>query len=185
MRSPEYHGDVQYAFVTDTATPANLLKTLIFERGSNASNLVWHQNMYDLTALAGQTVEIHFGVYNDGGGDGRSVMYIDDVFLDTCTGGPPPPPPPPPTACVNLIGNGGFQTNADWYIPATAYSAGYTNVVSRSGGRAMRTGIYYPSQNRYSYSDFGQYVYIPPTYGMGRDGTAGILRVHSRRRRWE
>ena len=68
---------------------------------------------------------------------------------------------------MNLIGNGGFQTNADWYIPATAYSAGYTNVVSRSGGRAMRTGIYYPYQNRYSYSDFGQYVYIPPTYGLG------------------
>ena len=36
----------------------------------------------------------------------------------------------------------------------------------------MRTGIYYQSQNRYSYSDFGQYVYIPPTYGVG--GTAEL-----------
>ena len=162
------HLDFQYAYVTNIDGTA-LLKTLIFERGSNATNLVWKQNVYDLTAFAGQTLRIYFGVYNDGSiYRNRSVMYIDDVYLDTCTGVlPPPPPPPPPTTCVNLIGNGGFQTNADWYIPATAYSAGYTNVVSRSGGRAMRTGIFYPSQNRYSYSDFAQYVYIPPTYGLG------------------
>lgn len=158
------HNDLQYAYVMD-ATGTNLLKVLIYERGSNATNLRWKQNVYDLTAFAGQTIRIYFGVLNDGLG-GRTVMYIDDVYLDTCTGIIPPPPPPPST-CVNLIGNGGFQTNSDWIIPATAFSAGYTTALSRTGGRAMRTGIYHPAQNRFSYSDFAQYVYIPPTYGLG------------------
>jgi len=43
----------------------------------------------DLTGYAGQTVKLHFGVYNDGS-DGVTGMYVDDVSLEICRGGDPP-----------------------------------------------------------------------------------------------
>jgi len=43
----------------------------------------WQQGVADLTPYRGQYVTIYFNVYNDGG-DGRTAMYLDDVYLELC-----------------------------------------------------------------------------------------------------
>ncbi|MEW5870150.1 MAG: carboxypeptidase regulatory-like domain-containing protein [Chloroflexota bacterium] len=140
--------DAQYIYVIDAW---NNYHYLLWEQASQ--NHKWINRQYDLTAFAGQTIRIVFGVYNDGF-NGRTVMYVDDAYLDTCTGIVPPP-------TCELITNGGFESNLAWYAPATAYTAGYTSLLSHTGARSMRSGIYYLSHNTYSYSDFGQAVSIP------------------------
>jgi hypothetical protein len=63
--------------------------------------------------------------------------------------------------CVDIIINNGFEDNSGWVIPTTAYSAGYTTDLFRTGNRSMRAGITNSSHNKYSYSDFNQMVEIP------------------------
>ncbi len=41
----------------------------------------WIPGSYDLTPFAGRTVTLYFGVYNGGGTDRPSAMYLDDVAL--------------------------------------------------------------------------------------------------------
>jgi len=61
--------------------------------------------------------------------------------------------------------NNYFETNSYWFAPITAYTAGYSYLFNYTlgGFRSMRTGIYYASHNKYSYSDFREAapVYIP------------------------
>jgi hypothetical protein len=63
--------------------------------------------------------------------------------------------------CYEDIANGDFEAVGAWTIPATWYSAGYSQVQSNSGVQSMRTGIIDTSVNKYSYSDFRQAVTIP------------------------
>ena len=97
--------DAQYALILDSNN--NTLATLLWTRQNSQA---WQQHTYDLSAYAGQTIRILFGVYNNGTG-GITGMYLDDVSLDACRPTPdmphksylslilhdvtPPPPPPP------------------------------------------------------------------------------------------
>jgi hypothetical protein len=65
-----------------------------------------------------------------------------------------------PPACSDLITNSGFENNQGWVIPATVYSARYTNAKSHSGSRSMLTGITLAADNRWSYSSAYQTVTI-------------------------
>lgn len=79
----------------------------------------------------------------------------------------------PLTACPNLIKNGNFETDSDWYLPITRYPAGYNNELIQeaaavysneeaySGTRSMRVGIVDPAKNVYSYSSGWQMVTLP------------------------
>lgn len=155
--------DVQYIIVYDPAAvaPDPVYRYLLWEKASQ--NHKWINRQYDLSMYAGKTVTLVFGVYNDGDGySGRTVMYVDDVVLEACTGVLPPPPPPPPVPiCEERIVNGGMEGLGGWYIPITEWTAGYSSFLSHTGLWSMRTGIYYTAHNRYSYSDFGQVVTIP------------------------
>lgn len=132
----------------------------------DARNNNWKLREYDLMAYRGQSIRIQFGTYNDGDYFNRvTSMYVDEAYVEVCGGVLPPPPPPPSSACPagysqRLI-NTSFETSNGWYIPITAYSARYTNLRANSGVRSMLTGIINPWHNRYSYSDFGQPVFIP------------------------
>ncbi len=143
--------DIQWISITD---PAGILvyQDLLWEQASH--NHQWINRQYDLSAYAGMQIRVNFSVFNDGW-NGRTVMYVDDAYLVTCTGTPQPPLP------SNIINNGGFETNSGWYIPATAYSAGYSTVIKRTGSRSMRTGILFPAQDTPSNSYFGQLISIP------------------------
>lgn len=63
--------------------------------------------------------------------------------------------------CYEEIENTGFENDAGWEIPVTAWSAGYSRARAHSGLRSMRTGITNPEDNRYSFSDAYQVVTIP------------------------
>ena len=65
-----------------------------------------------------------------------------------------------PGACIELLVNGGFETNTAWVFPGTAYPAGYTTARARSGSRSLRAGVDVPP-DRYAYSDAYQLVAIP------------------------
>ena len=61
----------------------------------------------------------------------------------------------------DIIWNGSFETWGGWYIPATAYSAGYSTAQARTGAWSLRLGIPPGGTNTKSYSDANQTVYIP------------------------
>ena len=79
----------------------------------------------------------------------------------------------PLTACTNIIKNGDFETDSDWYLPITMYPAGYNNELIQeaaaaysteqmfSGKRSLRVGIVDPGKNIYSYSSGWQMVTLP------------------------
>ena len=148
-------GDVQYVVVTDLY--GTVKKTLLWQK-SNAST--WQGYSFDMTQFAGQTIQLHFGTYNDGA-LGITSMYIDDVVFQLCPSSTTPTPTPTPVVCGNLLVNDSFETNLGWEIPITAFSAGYSTIRAHTGTRSMRTGITDLVDNRYSYSDAGQWVYIP------------------------
>jgi C1A family cysteine protease len=78
---------------------------------------------------------------------------------------PSPTPTPTPTASptpgeMQLIVNGGFETDEAWHIPMTDYPAVYTMERARTGSRSMRLGVS-PGANVFSYSSVQQTVDIP------------------------
>jgi hypothetical protein len=142
--------DAQYMLILDNN--GNILQTLFWIK-SNAGS--WKYTEIDMLKYKGQTIRVQFGTVNDGK-NGVTAMYVDDLYIDWCTGSSPDP-----TVCTNMIANGGFENNGSWIIPPTAYTAGYSSFIYRTGARSMRTGIYYQSHERYSYSDARQAVKLP------------------------
>jgi hypothetical protein len=63
--------------------------------------------------------------------------------------------------CEEEITNGSFESDEEWDIPITKYTASYSTAVVHSGNRSMRVGIVEPADNRYSYSSARQWVTIP------------------------
>jgi hypothetical protein len=75
-------------------TSGNLIKQLYAEAKSTGG---WVQKSFDVSAYAGQTVQLYFGVVGDGYASDYVYEYLDDVSL-TGTGGASPSPTPAPTA---------------------------------------------------------------------------------------
>lgn len=69
-------GDAQYLLLLDPEDDA-IIEVLFWEL-SNAQG--WQFHTFDLSSYAGRTVELCFGVYNDGAG-GQTGMYVDNVSL--------------------------------------------------------------------------------------------------------
>jgi hypothetical protein len=70
--------DSQYLLVLDT--DGNALVRLMPEQGDGRT---WNSYEVNLLDYVGQTIRLHFGVYNDGI-DGPTGMYVDDVSLLVC-----------------------------------------------------------------------------------------------------
>lgn len=93
--------DIQYADIIDPVTDIRI--TRLWAQLANQGN--WSFLQYDLTSLAGRTVQIEFGVQNDGQG-GRTALFLDEVSLLACDGGGPVTPGPAtatPTPQIILI----------------------------------------------------------------------------------
>jgi len=71
--------DAQYVLILDAS--GQQMEALLWQRRDDR---VWTSYQFDLTAYAGQTVKLHFGVCNDGL-DGVTGMYVDDVSLELCS----------------------------------------------------------------------------------------------------
>jgi len=67
--------------------------------------------------------------------------------------------------CVEVIANGGFETDAAWDLPLTAYPARYSTAESRNGSRSMQVGIVDTAEDEYSYSSAQQWITIPAGVG--------------------
>ncbi len=100
-------GDVQYLLILNEREV--WIDTLLWQRRNDGE---WLYQEFDLTAYAGWTIKLHFGVFNDGVGT-ICGMFLDDVSLrvdapslqpevtvtPTATA-PYPPPVAPPTETV-------------------------------------------------------------------------------------
>jgi hypothetical protein len=169
-------GDMQYVLLLDQY--GYILKTLWWERWNYTT---WMPLSFDLSDYAGMNVRIQFGTYNDGY-DGITAMYVDDATLDICTGGgtpgptptpapsPTPAPTPIPGTCNEGFLNNGFESDSDWGIPVTAFTAGYSTEQVHTGLRSMRNGVPYYVHDRYSYSDAYQVASIPLTVTTSKVG---------------
>ena len=69
-------GDAQYGLVLDPDT-GETLETIFWQLSNDQ---VWQTHTIDLSAYAGQTIRLHFGVYNDDLG-GRTAVYLDNASL--------------------------------------------------------------------------------------------------------
>jgi hypothetical protein len=105
-----------------------------------------------------------------------ATLPVRDYYLPIVLKVYPEPtgPTPTPTATASptpgvmqLIVNGGFETDEAWEIPETDYPAQYTTERARSGSRSMRLGVQ-PGANVYSYSSVQQTVDI---FGWVADAT--------------
>lgn len=148
--------DVQYILVSDKDD--NLLRTLLWTRIDLSS---WKYLQFNLTDLGGQSIKIEFGVFNDGSNT-VTGMYVDNVSLVWCPASQPQPDTQlePQLTCDNAVDNSGFEYIGEWHVPDTEFPAGYSSA-SYSGQHSMRTGITQSAQNRFSYSDAWQTVFIP------------------------
>jgi hypothetical protein len=63
--------------------------------------------------------------------------------------------------CTDIIVNGDFEKTTGWVLPITEYTAAYSTAKAHSGSWSVRTGIVDPADERYSYSEVQQRVYIP------------------------
>lgn len=70
--------DRQYVLILDSSR--SVLATVHYGR-SNAQ--LWTNIVYDLSLYRGQTIKLHFEIYNDGTG-GLTSMYVDDVSVQAC-----------------------------------------------------------------------------------------------------
>jgi bacillopeptidase F (M6 metalloprotease family) len=50
-----------------------------------SNSQTWTQHTFDLTPYKGQTIKVYFNVYNDGVGNLKTAMYLDDVSVQVCT----------------------------------------------------------------------------------------------------
>jgi hypothetical protein len=75
-------GDAQYLLVLDQY--GSWIGTLFWERSGDGAWRLPPGEEFDLLLYAGQTITLHFGVYNNGYG-GVTAMYVDDVSLEVCT----------------------------------------------------------------------------------------------------
>jgi hypothetical protein len=182
--------DVQYVLIIDQ----NYYWTAVYWNRTNTQNWTYFET--SLLAWKGQTIKVQFGTYNDGY-DGVTAMYVDEVYVDTCTTTTPTSTPTPtptrtptpintptptatlppgtatstPVGCYEGVVNGTFESQYAWEIPITEFSAGYSSDQRHGGYWSMRTGITYAGWNRFSYSDARQ----PITIAAGVD--SALLRM--------
>jgi hypothetical protein len=92
--------------------------------------------------------------------------------LPTATPPPPPtvaptvPPPvatPPAPNCPNLLSNGSFELESDWYIGEDPVHPRYTNEAAHSGSRSIVLGHPPGGANVETYSSIRQLVTLPAT----------------------
>ncbi|HOG45987.1 MAG TPA: hypothetical protein PLB78_05010 [Anaerolineae bacterium] len=70
--------DTQRGWILDSA--GRVLATPLRLNWPACNGQAWQPMTYDLTAFLGQTVSLHFEVYNNGSG-GVTSLYVDDVSV--------------------------------------------------------------------------------------------------------
>jgi hypothetical protein len=63
--------------------------------------------------------------------------------------------------CIEVVQNGGFESNGGWVIFETPAAARLTSAIARTGGRSLQIGIGQDMIHTYSYSSAEQRLSIP------------------------
>ncbi|MBN1937518.1 MAG: immune inhibitor A [Anaerolineae bacterium] len=127
----------------------NWLATLLRGRSNDGA---WVQYSYDVSAFAGQNIVVYFNVINNGVGERRTWMYVDEVRVDACYG---------TTPCAEQVKNKSFEWTGAWTLANTPRPANYTTDAAYDGVRAMRLGVTPSTWDAYSHSSAYQRISIP------------------------
>lgn len=76
-----YPYDWQEAIIYD-ATVTTKLAYVMLPACSNSQT--WTHRTFNLMPYKGQTITLYFNVYNDGEGNLKTAMYLDDVSVQVC-----------------------------------------------------------------------------------------------------
>ncbi|MEA2720767.1 MAG: hypothetical protein QOJ39_2631 [Candidatus Eremiobacteraeota bacterium] len=93
-----------YGFSNETSTTYSYQEAELMDANGVTVKMLWQavdestgwtQHTFNVSAYAGQTLWLYFGVHGDGYTGAYTILYVDDVSL---TGGTTPTPTPKPTA---------------------------------------------------------------------------------------
>lgn len=96
-------------------------------------------------------------------------------LLFSAIGAAAEPLAPARVVCGEGLGNGGFEEDANWTLPGTAYPAAYSTAMAHGGERSLRAGILMTDANVYSYSAADQTIAFPT--GVPTDVETATLTV--------
>jgi len=112
--------------------------------------------VFSLLPLAGRTIKLEFGTYNDGF-SGVTSAYFDDVQVTVCDSAIP--------ACANLLLNSNFEGGDGWVISPANIQSTYTTQYWMSAFQSMLSGIPVGAVNPFPYQwttgEFVQNATIP------------------------
>ncbi len=97
LRAPAEADDGDRHYVLFLSEQAELVAVPLFSRITGDE---WQEQVFDITALAGQTLDLQIGVSNNGS-DQRAALLVDDVSIIACQAAAPgaeTPVAPTPTA---------------------------------------------------------------------------------------
>lgn len=187
-----------YAYQEAELFDANGFTVTMFYQTVNNTN-GWVQASYDVSAYAGRTLYLYFGVHGDGYTGAYTIQYVDDVSLTsgttptptpkptatpvptpTPTGNPTPTPVPTPTpaGCGTTASIGGALRGPDNgygpVVPANSYDLPVQhgcNGTGRSSGVAI-SGDFQESDLSHYLAQFGITRTGPATTRVAVDGGA-------------
>ena len=121
-------GDYQMVLILDSS--GAVLERLIVDR---LNDQAWQPYRFDLSRYAGRTIQVYFGVYNNGSG-GVTAMYVDDVSLGSCAQATPVPTATPAATATLVPG----QVHKS-FMPAYFYDypLGISGKISRENGPSL------------------------------------------------
>ncbi len=148
--------DAQYVLILDENDI--IIDTLLWQRRDDRE---WILHEFDLMDYAGETIKLHFGVFNNGSGD-VTAMFLDDVSLEVCPEEPPPEPPDcypwqqaavdvgdaPHGVAVNSVANRIYVANHDENTLSKINGATYNVVATSPAGVGPNGVAYNPNNNR-------------------------------------
>jgi len=76
------YSDRQEALILEEQFPNPAVLGILMRLRSNSQ--AWSRQTHDLTAYAGQTINVYFNAFNNGQGGLRTWMYLDEVSLKIC-----------------------------------------------------------------------------------------------------
>ncbi|MBN1259968.1 MAG: hypothetical protein JXB35_04730, partial [Anaerolineae bacterium] len=100
-------GDAQYVLLMDDQ--GAILERLLWMLSNEGT---WGKHTFDVSAYRGESIWVHFGVYNDGAG-AKTGLYVDDVSMQGCGSDLSPPPVPPDGLNPGAVGQDFLLTDAD------------------------------------------------------------------------
>lgn len=139
-----------YGFSNETSTTYSYQEAELFNASGVTVKMLWQavdessawtQKTVDVSAYAGQTLYLYFGVHGDGYSGAYTILYVDDVSLSGGTSTPTPTPTATPKPTATPVPTATPKPTASPTPKPTATPAGPTPIPLPTGGGASGCGI--------------------------------------------